>query len=205
MNKLLKITVLSIALFFAFGLVSQAEAPRVRYGLQWGYSAKVASAFQYTIYNSYGTRISDSQSLTPDYYTNAFVSADLGIEFLDYLAFTLKAGYRGVAKDYRVMPLELQFAIFPMRYDKTGIFFFGSGGFALYNWSLEDKINLLSAGIGLRRNLSRKISLDGFFRGNLITCSPLPVDQFEGTIPRERIIYSRAQQLSLDLGLALYF
>lgn len=205
MNKFLKITALSLALLLASAASSLAESPRFRYGLQWGYSAKAATSLEYTFFNSYGTRISDGQPLTLDYYTNAFVSADLGIEFLDYLGFTLKAGYRGVAKDYRIMPLELQFTLFPMRYDQTGIFLFGSGGFALYNWSMEDMVNLMSAGIGLRRNLSRKISLDGFLRGNLITCSPLPEDQYEGTIPRDRTVYSRAQHISIDLGLALYF
>ncbi len=205
MSKLLKIIALSLALILTSEALSEAGNPRLRYGIQWGYSAKAASGLEYTFFNSYGTRISDGQPLAPDYYTNAFVSADLGIEFLDYLAFTLKAGYRGVAKDYRVMPVELQFSIFPMRYDKSGIFLFGSGGFALRGWSMEDKINLISAGIGLRRNLSHKISLDGFLRGNLITCSPLPEDQYEGTIPRDRTVYSRAQHITVDLGIALYF
>ncbi|MBO4465143.1 MAG: hypothetical protein J5748_00495 [Bacteroidales bacterium] len=190
---------------FAFGALSKAESPRLRYGLQWGYNAKVATGYEYTIYNSFGSRISDSQPLTADYYTNAFVSADLGLEFLNYFAFTLKAGYRGVAKDYRIMPAELQFSIFPWGYDQHGLFFLGGGGFALYHWSLEDKINLLSAGMGLRRNMGMKVSLDGFLKANLTTCSPLPVDPVDGQIPRDRTVYSRAKYISIDLGLALYF
>ena len=205
MSKLLKITALCLTLLFVSEAFSKAEGPRLRYGLQWGYNAKVATSYAYTIYNSNGSRISDSQPFTGDYYTNAFVSADLGLEFLNYFAFTLKAGYRGVAEDYRVMPVELQFSIFPWSYDESGLFLFGSGGFALYQWSLDDKINLISAGMGIRRNMGLKISLDGFLKANLTTCSPLPVDQYEGQIPRDRTVYSRAKHISLDLGIALYF
>ena len=205
MSKLLKIIALSLVLLLSFGAVSRAEGPRLRYGLQWGYNAKVASTYAYTIYNTNGSRISDSQPLTADYYTNAFVSADLGLEFLNYLAVMVKAGYRGVAKDYRIMPGELQLSIFPWGYAESGLFFFGGGGFALRDWNLEDKINLLSAGMGLRRNMGLKISLDGFLKANLTACSPLPVDQYEGQIPRDRTVYSRAKHISVDLGVALYF
>ncbi|MBO4610659.1 MAG: hypothetical protein J5668_00980 [Bacteroidales bacterium] len=205
MSKLLKIMVLSLALILASEAVSEAGKPRFRYGMEWGYSAKVASGFEYTIYNSYGSRISDSQPLSADYYTNAFVSADIGLEFLNYLAVSLEAGYRGVARDYRVMPLSLRLALFPKGYDKTGPFVFAGGGMALYNWSLEDKVNLISAGAGSRYNLSRKISLDGFLRANLISCSPLPVDPYEGTVPREKTVYSRTSHITMDLGIALYF
>ena len=205
MSKSLKIIVLSLALILAFEAISKAESPRLRYGLQWGFNAKLATTWAYTIYNSNGSRISDSNPLTADYYTNAFVSADLGLEFLNYFAVTLKAGYRGVAKDYRIMPAELQFSIFPWGYDQSGLFFLGSGGFALYKRSMEDKINLLSAGMGLRRNIGLKVSLDGFLKANLTTCSPLPVDPVDGTIPRDRTVYSRTKHISIDLGLALYF
>lgn len=205
MSKSLKIAILALALAFAFESFSAAESSRFRYGVEWGYSAKVASSFQYTIYNSYGSRISDSQPLSPDYYTNAFVSADIALEFADYFAITLKAGYRGVAKDYRVMPVELQMAVFFKGYEKTGPYVFAGGGAALYNWSFEDQINLASAGAGMRHNLSRKISLDTFLKVNLIGCSPLPVDPYEGTIPREKTIYSRNGHLSFDLGIALNF
>ena len=204
MSKSLKIIALALTLVFASELYSEAQSPRLRYGLQWGYNAKLATSYAYTIYNSNGMRISDSQ-IGADYYTNAFVSADFGLEFLNYFAVTLKAGYRGVAKDYRIMPAELQFSIFPWGYDQSGLFFLGSGGFALYKRSMEDKINLLSAGIGLRRNMARKVSLDGFIKANLTTCSPLPVDPFDGPIPRERTVYSRTKHLTIDLGLALYF
>ena len=205
MSKPLKIIALSLALIFASGLVSKAESPRLRYGLQWGYNARAATSYAYTIYNSNGMRISDSKALHADYYTNAFVSADLGLEFLNYFAFTLKAGYRGVAKDYRIMPAELQLAIFPWGYDQSGLFFIGSGGSALYKWSLEDKINLLSAGMGIRRNMGLKVSLDGFMKANLTTCSPIPVDPVDGPVPRDKTVYSRAKHISFDVGLALYF
>ena len=205
MSKLLKIIALSLAFILTSEALSEAGSPRLRYGLQWGYSAKAASSFEYTIYNSYGSRISDSQPLTPDYYTNAFISADLGLEFLSYFALTLKGGVRGVEKDYRVVPAEIQFSIFPWGYTKTGMFLFGGAGAALYKWSLEDKVNLYSAGIGLRHDMGLKVSLDGFVKANLITCSPLPVDPYEGVVPREQTVYSRRQHISIDIGIALYF
>lgn len=205
MSKSLKIIALSLALVFASEALSEAGSPRIRYGLQWGYSAETMASTNYTIFNEYGSRISDSNPRHWEYYTNAFVSGDVGLEFLDYLAVTLKVGYRGVAKDYRVMPIELQGSIFPFRYDQSGLFFIGSLGTAMSNWNFEDKMKILSAGIGLRRNMGNKISLDGFLRGNLFICSPLPVDPYEGTIPRDRVLYSSAKYVTIDLGLALYF
>lgn len=205
MSKFLKIAALSLALILTSALVAQAGKPRLRYGLQWGYSAKVASAGQYTYRTSMGYRVSDDNPLYADYYTNAFVSADLGLEFLNWFALTARFGYKGIAKDYRVMPAELQLAVFPKGYENSGLFGFASGGMALYDLSLDDGATLFSAGVGLRRNLSRKISLDGFLKAGYTVCSPLPVDQYEGKIPRESVVYSRAQHISVDLGLALYF
>ncbi|MBP5571453.1 MAG: hypothetical protein J6X39_02150 [Bacteroidales bacterium] len=205
MSKLLKIIALSLALILSSEALSEAGSPRLRYGIQWGYSAKAASSFEYTIYNSYGSRISDSEPLTPNYYTNAFICADLGLEFLNYFALTLRGGYRGVEKDYRVVPAEVQFSIYPWGYSESGLFLFGGGGVALHDWSFEDKVNLISAGMGLRRNMGLKVSMDGFVKANLITCSPLPVDPYEGVVPREQTVYSRRQHITLDIGIALYF
>lgn len=205
MSKYLKIIALSFALILASEAISEAGSPRVRYGLQWGYSAEAMASTTYTIFNEYGSRISDSNPRHWEYYTNAFVSGDVGLEFLDYLAVTLKVGYRGVAKDYRIMPIELQGSIFPFRYDQSGMFLIGSLGTAMSNWNFEDEMKILSAGIGLRRNIGNKISLDGFLRGNLFICNPLPVDPYEGTIPRDRVLYSSGKYVTFDLGLALYF
>lgn len=205
MSKFLKIMALCITLFFASEALSEAGSPRIRYGIQWGYSGEAAAGTSYTFFNKYGTRISDSNPRHWEYYTNAFVSGDVGIEFLDYLAVTLKAGYRGVAKDYRIMPLEIQGSIFPWRYDQSGLFLIGSLGTALSNGNFEDNVKIISAGMGLRRNIGLKISLDGFIRGNLYITNPLPLDPYEGLIPRDRVVASSGKFITIDLGLALYF
>lgn len=205
MNKFLKIAALSLALLLILAPTSEAGKPRFRYGVQWGYSALGASGCEYTIYNSVGSRVSDGKPFVPHYFTNAYFSADLGLEFARYFALTAKAGYRGIDRDYRVAPLELQLSLFPFGYERSGMFLFGSGGLALYDWSLADKINLLSGGMGYRHNLSRKISLDGIFRLNYINCSPLVVDDYEGVVPRDRTVYSRATHLTADVGIVLYF
>ena len=204
MRKSLKITIIAIALLQTINCF--AEGPRVRYGIQWGYNAMAVSGSEYTYLTDIGYRVSDGEPLHPDYYTNAFVSADLGVEFLRSLALTARVGYRGISAGYRAFPAELQLAWFTKGYEASGIFVCAGWGTALTEaFSTDDNINLVFAGAGYRKSLSRKISLDGFVKGHHISCSPLPVDEYDGVIPRERTVYSRSTHLSVDFGIALYF
>ena len=205
MGKSLKLAVLGIVIL-THTMVCQAEGPRLRYGVQWGYNALALRACQYTYLTDIGYRVSEGEDLHADYFTNAFVSADLGLEFLNSLALTARAGYRGVAKGYRVFPAELQLSWFTKGYEGSSPFLFAVGGLALTeSLGFDDNINVVAAGFGYRHKLSHKISLDGFVRTNYISCSPLPIDEYDGVIARERTIYSRATNMSIDFGIGLYF
>ena len=204
MSKLLKIA--TIALTLLQTVASFAEGPRLRYGINWGYNAMAGSGCEYTYLTDIGYRVSDGENFHPEYYTNAFVSADFGVEFLRSLALTARVGYRGISEGYRAFPAELQLAWFIKGYETSGIFVCAGGGTALTEeFSADDNINLVFGGAGYRRSLSRKISLDGFIKIHHISCSPLPVDEYDGVIPRERTVYSRSTHVSVDFGIALYF
>ena len=204
MNKYLKTAILAIMILLS--LPGFAQKPRLRYGIQWGYNAQVVSGSQYTYLTDIGYRVSDGEDPHADYYTNAFVCADLGIEFFKSFALSASIGYRGVAEDYRVFPAELQLSWFLRGYETSGVFFSAGGGTALTEGlSADDGIIMLSAGTGYRHSLSHKINLDGFVKVRHTSCSPLPVDEYDGVIPRERTVYSRSTHISVDLGIALYF
>ena len=204
MRKPLKIALIALAFLHTFA--SFAEGPRLRYGIDWGYNAKAFGESEYTYLTDIGYRVSDGEPLHPDYYTNAFVSADLGVEFLRYLALTTRVGYRGIFEGYRAFPAELQLAWFFKGYDAAGFFVCAGGGTAITEGlAFDDNINLISAGGGYRKNLGRKINMDGFIKVQHISCSPLPVDEYDGVIPRDRTVYSRSTHISVDFGVALYF
>lgn len=206
MSKFLKIATICLTVIMA-SQICEAKGPRFRYGVSWGYSGQVADSYDYTYRTSVGYRVSSEQPLTFNWYSNAFISADAGIEFLRYLALTAKAGYCGVSEGFRVLPVELQLAFFLKGYENDGLFIMGAGGMA-FTEDLdltEYKTNTISAGLGYRHNLAGKVCLDGFLRVRETSCSPLPTDDYEGTIPRDRTVYSRAEHIAVELGISLYF
>lgn len=180
---------------------------RFRYGVEWGYSPQIASSFQYTFLSANGYRVSEgSPDYAFDYFTNAFVMAGAGAEFADYFSLSLNAGFRGLYKDFRVVPVELKFAAFFRGYSHNGPFLTVSAGPCLgEKFSWDDRTVTASLGAGLRACLIDKVSIDLFARCRMAGLSPLPDDPYEGIIPRERLIYSRRGIILADFGLSLQF
>lgn len=186
----------------------KAEAPlRFRYGVEWGYSPQIASSFQYTFLSANGYRVSEgSPDHELDYFTNAFVMAGAGAEFADYFSLSLNVGFRGLYKDFRVVPVELRFAAFFRGYSHNGPFLTVSAGPCLgERFSWDDGTVTASLGAGLRACLIDKVSIDVFARCRVAGLSPLPDDPYEGIIPRERLIHSHRGIILADFGLSLQF
>lgn len=204
MRKKLIITMLCVMASVSLG----AETPlRVRYGVEWGYSPQLASSFQYTFLSANGYRLSEgSPDLEFDYFTNAFVSFGAGVEFANYFSLSLNAGFRGFYKNFRTVPIEAKFAAFFNGYNHSGPFVtFSSGPCLGERFSWDDRAVTASLGAGLRACLIDKVSIDLFARCRVAGLSPLPDDPYEGTIPRDRLIYSRRGIVLADFGLSLQF
>lgn len=180
---------------------------RFRYGVDWGYSPQIASSFQYTFLSANGYRVSEgSPDHAFDYFTNAFVMAGVGAEFADYFSLSLNVGFRGLYKDFRVVPIEAKFAAFFNGYNHNGPFVTFSAGPCLgEKFSWDDRTVTASLGAGLRACLIDKVSIDLFARCRMAGLSPLPDDPYEGIIPRERLIYSHLGIILADFGLSLQF
>lgn len=186
----------------------KAESPlRFRYGVEWGYSPQIAYSSQYTFISANGYRISEgSPDPELDYFTNAFVMAAVGAEFADYFSLSINAGFRGLYKDVRVVPIELKLAAFFRGYDHNGPFLTFSAGPCLgERFSWDDETVTASFGTGLRACLIDKVSIDLFARCRVAGLSPLPDDPYEGIIPRDRLIYSHRGIILADFGLSLQF
>ena len=178
---------------------------RLRYGLDWGYSPMLYKASTATYCTQVGYRVTESTQGF-DYYTNAYLTLGAGVEFRGHCAIYLKTGYMGLYKDYRVNPILAEFRYFFRDCTlEDGAFLCMEGGVALHKLNFEDKTSLGNLGFGFRHILSSHTSLDFVAKAGLSVCSPLPNDRYEGVIARDKVIFSKSEQLSLSLGLSLYF
>lgn len=178
---------------------------RMRLGTDWGYSPQLYQSFVSTYYTRIGYRVTE-QSLGFDYYTNGYLLLGFGCEINNRCAFYIKSGYMGLFKDFRVMPIlgEAQY-FFNGSEGRDCPFVMLNGGVALHSGSFIDKTVLASLGGGYRHHLSGTTTLDMVAKIQASNCSPLPYDKYDGLVPRNRIIFSNANQFALSLGLSLYF
>lgn len=205
MRKRPLVTVLVSALMLLCVKAEGSSPVRLRFGVDWGYSPQLYQSFVSTYYTRIGYRVTE-QSRGFDYYSNGYLLFGLGCEINNRCAFYLKSGYMGLFKDFRVMPILGEAQYFFSGGDSCDCpFIMLNGGIALNSASFVDRTILASLGGGYRHHLSRRTTLDMIARIQASNCSPQPNDKYDGLVPRDRIIFSNANQFALSLGLSLYF
>lgn len=190
--------------FLLLALTISAKA-KINAGVGWGYCPQVLKTERVSyIPNSIGYRISDGRAGF-SYFTNEFIYASVGADITRHFSMLLKGGFMGVDYNYIVTPITAEARYYFKGYDRQGLFLSMEGGIALHDWDFEDRFGMLSAGMGHREMLFESLSLDFIFR---ITCAnyhPLPLDKYEGVIPRPQVIYSNTHSLLISLGVGLNF
>lgn len=178
---------------------------RLSGGISWGYSPQIfkSQVFSYTP-NRIGYRINErNQSFT--YFSNAYVDIDAGVDFLKKFSLHLKTGYRGTDFNYDLIPFLLESRYYFHDYYTGGAFLALEAGTAMHNKSFEDGIILLKTAFGYREQLYRHLSVDFLLHISAMNFHPLPVDKYEGVIPRPQVSYSVVGLIQIGFGVGINF
>lgn len=198
MRKLACIFVLTLGM----NLVCQA---RLSGGFSWGYSPQVfySQVFSYTP-NRVGYRISDrNRGFT--YFSNAYLDINAGIDIKDKVSLYFKTGYRGAGQSYDIVPLLLESRYFFGSSYSGGTFIALEAGTAMHEWSFEDGIVMVKTAFGYREQLYKSLSVDFTVHLQALHLQPLPIDKYEGVIPRPQVSYSSVNYLQIGFGVGINF
>lgn len=192
---------------FLLGITANAAEPaRFRFGADWGVVPQVFHTNEATYITMVGYRVSDPFRRDFQYFTNGYMTFNAGFEFANHFALYAKTGWMGISEDYRIMPLigELQY-FFKSYMGCDSPFMMVYGGTGLHGSGFSDKIAMAGIGAGHRHCLSNSVSIDATLRIQWCGYNPLPVDEFEGIVSRDRVIFSFANSVAVGFGLSLNF
>ena len=178
---------------------------RLSGGVSWGYSPQIykGQVFSY-IPNRIGYRINERESAF-NYYSNAYLDADAGVDLWNRVSFHLKTGYRGLDYNYDIVPLLLESRFYFKDYYTGGAFVALEAGTALHEWNFDDGIILIRTSLGYREQLYRNLSVDFLFHIQAADLHPLPIDKYEGVIPRPQVSFSAVGYLQIGFGVGISF
>lgn len=193
-------TILIPVLAFSF-----SASARFSGSISWGYNPQLCK-YEAVCYipNSIGYRVAEER-FNFTYYSNAFLYASAGADFATHFSLQFKTGYTGISYQYQVMPVMGEFRYYFKDYLGKGLFLGVEGGIMLHNWSWEDKGTLAGLSFGHREQLFGDLSLDFLIRIQWANYSPLPVDKYEGVIPRPQVIFSNTDSFMLSIGTSINF
>ena len=145
------------------GTRAGAQAPRVRYGLEWGITPTFIRSQDINYISAEGYRV-DEDTSGFDFFANGYILADIGVNINDNAALSLYAGYAGLSDNNRVFPLLLRLSAFPKGMTTDGIFLYAEGGVGFHSatpgaGTLSSAI-IADTGWGYHIALSRSIGLD---------------------------------------------
>lgn len=190
--------------FLFLALNINAKAP-FTYGVSWGVSPQVYKIYDFSyISNRIGYRVSDSRQGF-QFYECAYLYLDAGLNISKHCSLHLVSGYRGVDENYNVLPLLLETRFYFKGYSHNGIFLGASAGTALKDWHLKDDIFLSNIEFGYREPLYKTFSLEFMVKIEGMHLHPLPIDKYEGVIPRPQVLYSSAGYVFVSSGFRLSF
>ena len=178
---------------------------RITASCSWGYGAQLykAQAFSYTP-NRVGYRVSEyAYGFT--YLSTAYLNFALSYEFAHKASIGLKSGYKGIDQNYSIIPLELEARYYFKSYEESSAFLSLEAGSALHDLNFKDQIILASLGLGYREHLYKSLSVDFFLKLDAFYGHPLPIDRYEGEIPRSQLYFSYVSCAFLNLGIQINF
>lgn len=145
------------------GIEAHARAPRVRYGLEWGFTPTLFQSWHLNYISNEGYRVDDNDGGF-SFAGNGIVLAEAGVNVSDHLALALYGGYAGLSKGNRVFPLLLRASLYPGGMTRDGLFCFAESGAGFHSstpsaTTLPAAV-LANAGGGYHLALSRSIGLD---------------------------------------------
>lgn len=147
-------------------LCSQARAPFVRYGLEWGFNPNLFSHTNLNFISFEGYRIRDTRTRCA-FFPNGFILANVGINASDYLSVTVHFGYSGISRDNTAIPALLRVTHHIKGCSQDGPFIFIDGGAGFHIARADEPTRepalMGDAGFGYKLRLSSGFSLDFAF------------------------------------------
>ena len=203
----------TIILLLSFATVAPARVlpggpvfNRLRVGLEWGYTQTFFLARSYTYISDDGYRVYE-KSVGFHWSANAQILAQAGYILGERSLVSLCAGYMGMGKDNRLLPLALRYTFFPRAVYNDGFFVYGQGGVAWHVHTTAGKTAVLGVlGGGYRVRLSDTCNLDLLvgLKG-LIDRPAIPDPARPGSIPEQNIRRNIAGYCALDFSVAVSF
>lgn len=190
--------------FLLFPLIINAKTP-LTYGVSWGFSPQVYKSQDFSyISNRIGYRVSDSwEGFT--FYECAYIYLDAGVNVAKHWSVHMVSGYRGVDENYSIVPLYMQARFNFKKHGENGIFLGIGAGTALKDWHLKDDIILSNIEFGYKEYLYKTLNLEFLIKLEVMSLHPLPIDKYEGVIPRPQVLYSYLGYMFISTGFRISF
>ena len=197
----------AVLFFLACSLPSAAQdlggGVRMRYGLEWGYTASFLHSYHNNYLSEEGERV-DEKGLELFYFTNAQAIAHVGVDLLGKYSVALCSGYIGIKQERRAFPLTLRGSFFFDGYDSDGLFCFLDSGVAIFN---GDKNTMIAkCGLGRRITLGHGVMLDAGISARLAYDHPSILDRITGrSVDKESLRRNDAAYGGINLTLDISF
>jgi len=184
-------------------LMAQGDAPRLRYGIEWSYTASFLHSYHNNYLSDVGERV-DERGLELFYFGNGQALAHVGLEFCEKYSVALYSGYIGIKQERRAIPLTLRGSYFFNGYGSDGSFCFIDTGAALFN---GDKNTMITkGGWGRRICLGHGTNLDISISAQLAYDHPRIFDSGTGsTVDKESLRRNDAAYGGINLTIGLNF
>ena len=201
--------IISAFVLAAACLGASAAEPLFRYGIEWGFSPKIAGLYHYNYLSDEGYRINDEGGGLA-YASNGLILANVGVNVTESLCVSVLTGDMGLSRGNRVIPALLRVSAYPAGISKDGAFFFLDGGTGIHpdrpDTPSRKAAVLAGLGGGYHIALSGIIGLELFasLRGaydHALIVNP----EGAGYIQEENIRRNNAGYISGNISVALTF
>jgi hypothetical protein len=193
------------ALIILLALPLQARAPRISYGLEWGYTGTFLRTHQYNYIYSAGSRVIDNDSFWW-YYSNGTVLANAGLDLGSKVNMSVYSGLLGVYSRRWMVPVELRTRWCPSGLDQNGLVTHLGIAATFPVTTLQETSGRINIGAGYRVMVYRHISID-FLMSAVVTADHdlIRDPDTEYYVPRMNITRNYSEYWGINVSAAINF
>lgn len=183
----------------------QARAPRISYGLEWGYTGTFLRTHQYNYIYSAGSRVIDNDSFWW-YYSNGTVLANAGLDLGSKVNMSVYSGLLGVYSRRWMVPVELRTRWCPSGLDQNGLVTHLGIAATFPVTTLQETSGRINIGAGYRVMVYRHISID-FLMSAVVTADHdlIRDPDTEYYVPRMNITRNYSEYWGINVSAAINF
>ena len=193
------------ALIILLAVPLQARAPRISYGLEWGYTGTFLRTHQYNYIYSAGSRVIDNDSFWW-YYSNGTVLANAGLDLGSKVNMSVYSGLLGVYSRRWMVPVELRTRWCPSGLDQNGLVTHLGIAATFPVTTLQETSCRINIGAGYRVMVYRHISID-FLMSAVVTADHdlIRDPDTEYYVPRMNITRNYSEYWGINVSAAINF